>query len=166
MTEAAAQYNQSYAIECTIDNLFVLGDLIIERLRATVPEFKTVASSSAIAGAGEITDLLPAAFVEPGPGTTPAASGDIYSGAAVDQRWEVLVVVQHWKSDTPDYSAAQIAGPLAWAVLRHLVNWSPNDAVFGALQFMGHAAPAVYPGFVAFQLGFQSGLLVDIDSVP
>ena len=166
MTEAAAQYDQSYAIEATIDNLFVLGDLMIERLRATVPEFRTVASSSAIAGAGEITDLLPAVFVEPGPGTTPAASGDIYSGASVDQRWEVLIVVQHWKSDVPDYSASQIAGPLAWAVLQQLANWSPNESVFGALQFMGHAAPAVYPGFVAFQLSFQSGLLVDIDVAP
>jgi uncharacterized membrane protein YkvI len=132
-------------------NLFGAERSIIARIQDQVPTLTTVASSSLIAGSKDITDLLPAAFVEPGPGSVGDGSG--YGVAGIVQAWSVIVAVKHWLTARGDSSAAQLAGPYMLQVVTALDNWSPGE-LYDRMQWQGYADPISNAGFAAFEMSF------------
>ncbi len=135
--------------------LFDAEEGIIQRLREEVPELKTVDSAALIAGSTSFTDLLPAAFVEPGGGIVDSASG--YDDLPLKQTWSVLLVVPHHRIRPGDSSSAQRAGSLAVAIIRALHGWSPETAG-DPLLFTEHLDPVSSIGWALFELRFVLGL--------
>ena len=144
------------------DNLFTMEDMIIERLREKTTGFFTIASPSIIAGSDDVTQLLPAAFVQPGLGTK-NADQDTFGDTYFEQRWSVFVAVPHWQSDVANYSASARAGPLMSQVIAALDGWFPDSETATSeptLVFIGHSEPNGQFGFVSFELSFSTGLTI------
>ena len=155
MSEQNVPFVQDWDLLASLGGIFDAEPLLINRIRAEVSAFKTVDSSSLIAGSGSITGLLPAAFVEPADGSADAQEG--YGEIHAQQTWAVLVVVPHHKKEPGDTSAARLAGPLALAVIRALQGWSPGDG-FEPLLFTGHLDPVSSVGWALFELRFTLGV--------
>jgi hypothetical protein len=155
MTEGNTALLQDWDLNAGIGGIFDAERPIIERIRSQIPAFKTVDSSSLIAASTSFTGLLPAAFVEPGDGSTDSLEG--YGEIQGRQTWAVLVVVPHYKKEAGDTSAARLAGPLALAVIRALQGWSPGDG-FEPMLFTGHMDPVSSVGWALFELRFTLGV--------
>lgn len=156
MSTGDLSVSQSYQIEGALDSLFALEPALIARIADQVAGFETVSSSSLVAGSRSLSDLLPACFVEPGPGTR-NTTGEGYGIGSLKQSWSVMIVVTHYMSAVGDSSAAQLAGGLALQTIEALDGWTPSDYI-EPLAFTGHADPVSGAGWAAFDLTFETEL--------
>ncbi len=151
MNGSGIELAASWDLDAAVGGLFDVERLIIERLRETVTGLKTIDSSSLIAGSNSFTELLPAAFVEPGGGSVDATSG--YDDLPLKQTWSVLLVVSHHRSKPGDTSSAGLAGPVAVQIIRALHGWSPGEYA-EPLLFTDHLDPVSSVGWAMFELRF------------
>jgi hypothetical protein len=152
MASGSLTLSELWELEVGHTNFFGAERSIIARIQDQVPTLTTVASSSLIAGSKDITDLLPAAFVEPGPGSVGDGSG--YGVAGIVQAWIVIVAVKHWLTARGDSSAAQLAGGYMYQIVTALEGWSPGE-LYEPMVFGGYAEPISNAGFAAFELSFS-----------
>ena len=155
MSGEAIALAQDWDLGAGLVGIFDAERPIIERIRSQVSAFKTVDSSSLIAGSVSFTELMPAALVEPADGSAETLDG--YGEISAEQTWGVLILVPHHRRAPGDSSAARLAGPLALAVIRALQGWSPGDA-FDPLRFTGHLDPVSSIGWALFELRFALGV--------
>lgn len=91
-----------------MSELFIAQRLIIERIKAQVPDFVTVANPSAIAGLTTFSGILPACIIAPG--VSELDSQETRSNLAIeDQSWDVVILVQH---QAGDYGTEMLASGL------------------------------------------------------
>ncbi|MFH1493743.1 MAG: hypothetical protein ABIG70_02980 [Pseudomonadota bacterium] len=131
------------------NNLFDIEPLILARIKALVPDLRTVASVSLLAGAADIAPYLPAAFVQP-------MEGELKSSAAQSiserQTWLVTVCVENFR-DTETETTASKAGNHAHNIIAALNGWAPHG-VGKLMQYEGRSAPYYEPGYGEFPLQF------------
>ena len=151
MSGSALELASSWDLEAAVGGLFDLERLIIERLRTQVSGLKTIDASSLIAGSTSFTELLPAAFVEPGGGSVDPTAA--YDELPLRQTWNVLLVVTHHRSKPGDTSSARLAGPLAVQIIRALHGWSPGESL-EPLLWTEHLDPVSSIGWAMFELRF------------
>jgi hypothetical protein len=132
--------------------LFDAERSITGRLELSLSGIRTIGSSSLIAGSNDISGMLPAVFVEPGPGTVGDGSG--YGVAGIVQSWSIVVAVKHWLTARGDSSAAQLAGGIMLQIVTALDGWSPGEA-YEPMVFVGYADPISNAGFAAFEMSFS-----------
>lgn len=158
MTEEQMALTQQWTAEGVLAGLFDAEPLIIARLTAEVPGLATVASSSLIAGTVSFTDLLPAAFIEPGGGSIVDGQGG-YGRLYDAQGWSVMLTVRQWAQQPGDSSASGIAGPLALQIIGALDRWCPGDG-FEPMFFTDHLDPVSSVGWAMFELKFTLGVTI------
>jgi hypothetical protein len=134
------------------DNLFALEPLLIARIRDSLPELKTVGSSSLISQKQDIVTLCDAVFVIPGSGDGTANSGSVL----IDQQWDVVVAVTKNYDQSDIETTAMKAGILCGQVIKLLHNWkpsTPNDSF--DMRFAGHGNAYFGAGYGEFPLFFN-----------
>lgn len=131
-------------------NLFDIEPLIIARIKAAVPELRTVDSVSLLASAGDIAQLLPAAFVQPMEGQ---ATASIAANAMERQSWLITVCVSNFREAIGAATTASKAGEHVQKIIAALNGWAPHG-VGKLMQYEGRSAPYYEPGYGEFPLQF------------
>jgi hypothetical protein len=138
-----------------MSHIFVAEQLIIARLIAQIPAFKTVDNPSLIAGLHDIGLLLPACFVMPGAADI---STQQHNGAGVveDQNWLLVVIVAHQAFKLDNKLTEDLAGALIQQCIQALSGWKPEPAdFFRPFIYAGRAEPEYNLGFAEFPLNFK-----------
>ncbi|MEW8253770.1 MAG: hypothetical protein AB2747_05410 [Candidatus Thiodiazotropha taylori] len=133
-----------------LNNLFLIEQQLIERVRDNMPSLKTVASASVVSSKTDIKTLCDGVFLIPGAGDAQSQSGSV----ALDQQWTVIVAVRS-NFDPADIDTTAIqGGDLCAQVIQLLHDWSPTGEYFN-MQFAGHGNAYFGAGYGEFPLYFN-----------
>ncbi len=136
-------------------HIFIAEQLIIERLTALIPAFKTVDNPSLIAGLTDIGPLLPACFVMPGAGEN-AAQQQNGAGVVEDQSWQLIVITAHQAFKLENKLTEDIAGALIQSCIQAMSGWKPENADFvRPFIYAGRSEPEYNLGYAEFPLTFK-----------
>jgi hypothetical protein len=152
-----------------MSNLFVIEQLIIDRLKAQVVEavvdehevtttvqlFKTIGNPSLIAGLSDIGPLLPACFVMPGAAEI-ASQQTNGAGVVEEQEWHIVIVIAHQAFKAQTGLTESVAGTLMHACIVALSGWLPESNNFiRPMLYAGRAEPDYNLGYAEFPLSFK-----------
>ena len=138
-----------------MSHIFVAEQLIIDRLTAQVPDFKTIDNPSLIAGLQDIGPYLPACFVLPGAAdiSTQQQNG---AGVVEDQTWILVVIVAHQAFKLDSKLTEDLAGALLQSCIQALSGWKPENAdFFRPFIYAGRTEPEYNLGYAEFPLNFK-----------
>ena len=136
-------------------HIFIAEQLIIERLTALIPDFKTIDNPSLIAGLTDIGPLLPACFVMPGIGEN-AAQELNGPGVVEEQAWQLIIITAHQAFKLENKLTEDIAGLLIQSCIQALSGWKPqNNDFFRPFVYAGRSEPEYNLGYAEFPLTFK-----------
>lgn len=132
-----------------MSDLFTAQQLIINKIKATVPDFVTVDNPTAISGLTSFSGILPACIV--GAGKSVIDSEEMKGNLAVeDQQWIVDLIIP-LSNDTE----AQ-ASILATGVIKALSNLNLGTGFARPMRYAGRPEPASYSKtYAEFVLAFK-----------
>lgn len=139
-----------------MENLFSAEAAIVARIRDQVPDLRTVASASILAGEDDIAKYCPAAFVLPAQGEEVRRADN--SVLKVErQYWQVVVAVKNIKDPLDTATAAAEAGKYLAAIRRALWAWEPTTDHM-AMIWVDRPAPFYETGYCEFPVLFRTDL--------
>lgn len=141
-----------------MDNLYSLEPEMIKHIRQQVPDLKTVASFSVLAGASDPLEQFPACYV------LPLTTEDFNEGRRDDQTLARLESYQHWQVlicvgnviDPDDFdTTAKTAGARMAEVRAALLGWVVPTELGGMLHPQGISEPLHLRDFTQFPMFFR-----------
>lgn len=135
-----------------MSDLFSAEQLLIDKIKANVPQFVTVANPSAIAGLTNFAGILPACIIAPGKSVID--SEEMRGNLAVEeQHWDVVVIVAH---QTGDSGTEMLASGLMTGVIKALSNFDLGNGFVRPMRYAGRPEPANYSKtFAEFVMTFK-----------
>jgi hypothetical protein len=135
-----------------MSELFIAQRLIIERIKARVPDFVTVANPSAIAGLTTFSGVLPACIVAPS--LSEITSFEERGNLTVEeQRWDVVILVAHQAGDD---GTEMLAGDLMTKTIRALSNFNLGAGFVRPMKYAGRPELPNYTAtFAEFIMTFK-----------
>lgn len=142
-----------------MNNHLALEQLLVERLRQAVPEFRDVLGMSDLAAMQESGQITPAAHVIYQGDAIPSGSS-AGQGAAqmVVQTWLVVIAVYSARDTGGGAGSREEAGPLISAVLDALSGWAPGNG-FRPLTRVNAPRPGFNAGYAYFPLAFEARMV-------
>lgn len=139
-----------------VDNLLSAEAAIVARIRDQVPDLRTVASASILAGEDDVARYCPAAFVLPAQGVE-VKRGNESILKVERQYWQVVVAVANIKDPLDAATAAAAAGKFLAAIRRALWSWAPT-ADHTVMLWESRPAPYYEVGYCEFPVLFRTDL--------
>lgn len=140
--------------------MFDLQKILIDRINAEVPGFKTVANPSVLAGLREIGPLLPACIVMPSGGDPMEQSSPILP-VVETQHWDIIVIIGHQYREMDSGLTEQVAGELMTGILKALHGWrGSSNYQHKGFAYDGREAPSYAVGYAEFPLHFTSKAVI------
>jgi len=134
-------------------NLLDAEPLIVARLKAQLPEVKTIASAATIAGVVDIANLLDGVFVQPGPADVVSSAGNGIAQAE-EEIWLVVAVTPLLPDTDTLAGDYQAMGALLGKIAEALAGWQPSSA-YRPMRYLGREDPLVEAGQAEFPLRFS-----------
>lgn len=144
-----------------MENYLALEPLLIDRLKAEVPDFRAVLGMADLAAIMESSQPTPAAHVvyrgdSPVPGNNSAGHGAVQ---LVAQNWWVVVAARNVRDTLGGADARADAGVLITKTLRALCGWQPSADFRPLIRRFNTTAPGFNAGFAYFPLAFEARLI-------
>ncbi len=133
-----------------LENLFMLEQQLITRIRGNMPGLKTVAGASVLANKTDMVTMCDGVFFIPGSGDATPQGGSV----SLEQNWVVIVAVRNTFDPDDEQTTAIKGGDLCAQVIQLLHNWSPTVEYF-KMQFAGHGNAYYGAGYGEFPLFFN-----------
>lgn len=130
---------------------FDAADALAARLRAAMPQVRSVRTASSLAEVAYLTPDAPA-IILCWDGDVPQPGADCLQ--PVEQRWIVAVAVRSAKDAAGGSGVLEAAGPLVSAVLAALLNFRPDLPGAGRLRRVEAPRPGFDAGYGLFPLAF------------
>lgn len=135
-----------------MSELFIAQRLIIERIKAQVPDFLTVANPSAIAGLTTFSGILPACIVAPSLSVI-TSSEELGKRTVEEQRWDIVIYVEH---QTGDDGTEMLASDLITKTIRALSNFNLGAGFVRPMKYGGRPElPNYSTTFAEFIMTFK-----------
>lgn len=126
--------------------------LLIDQIKARVPEFKAVLDAGDLEDVEEQAQIVPACHVLYG-GDYPGQTAGRGTATRIDQHWQLFICVKNAKTAK---TARQEAGALITKVIEALSGWTPSIN-HGPVTLVPTGQPAGYSaGFAYFPLRFST----------
>lgn len=142
-------------------SLFDAELMIVDRIAAFIPEFKSVGNPSMIASLKELGPLLPACIVMPGSGEITSSERGV-AGSIELQAWSLIILVGHQYNRASNQITEQIAGDLMTACIKIMSSWDPAGIFIRNFVYAGREAPTYSMGYAEFPLLFHAKKMVGI----
>lgn len=141
---------------------FDAAGAITARLRAQVPQVRSVRTASSLAEIGHMTPEAPSLIV--------CWDGDALSAPAeclhpIEQRWIVALTVRSARDTAGGSGVLEAAGPLLSLTLAALLGWRPDVPGAGRLRRIEAPRPAFDAGYGVFPLAFSLRRSLTLESV-
>lgn len=144
-----------------LDNYLAAEQLIITRLKETVPELVDVSDWSDYASINEAAIRTPSAYVLY-LGDRPREAGGKGEVQRADQIWGVMIVVRNVAQRPGGGEIRETAGPLMMRTLRALMGWQPAPQ-YRPLERMPAPRPDYRDSVGYFPLQFATGVIIKGD---
>ena len=145
-----------------MDNYLSAESLIVDRLKALVPEFgPNVFSAADMEGVSEASQNTPAAHVlyygdRVVEGQGRSSTGEVQ---CVDQVWYVVLAVRNVRDQITGQATRAEAGPLLKKTLKALQGWAPS-VEHGPMKRSNGAAPGFKAGYIYIPLCFSTRITI------
>jgi hypothetical protein len=136
-----------------------LEPLIIARIDAQVPGFKTVGNATTLAGLRDIGPLLPGVFVIPGGGEPMVKTIDALPAQEI-QDWDLIVIIAHQADETNAGLTEAIAGAFMTAVFKALQGWTAGPNQRKGFIYQGRQPPSYSIGYAEFPMTFTAHAVI------
>lgn len=134
-----------------------LGRMLLTRIRAEVPGFKTVQFGSLLMPAvlaGDIGPLLPACAVTPGAGELEPQGAAAQIGIET-QEWDIVVIIANNHDDEQFGTAELVASALMMGVYHALHGWKNHNQLRGhGMVYKSRYDPVYNLGWAMFPMSF------------
>jgi len=141
---------------------YLVGEpLLVERLKASLPELRYVLTADTLESAKDWTKATPVAHVIYMGDEVPQGAAAQGGGPAqlTHQLWMVVLVVKHAGTVTTGEGARRKAGPLIAKMLKALTGWAPGQGLT-ALRRAPGAKPGYRDGYGYYPFTFRTSHLV------
>jgi hypothetical protein len=131
---------------------FDVATALVARLRAQVPQVRSVRTASSLAELAHMTPEAPSLIVCWDGDSLPAPAECLQP---VEQRWIVALTVRSARDTAGGSGVLEVAGPLMSLTLAALMGWRPALPGAGRLRRIDAPRPAFDVGYGVFPLAFS-----------
>lgn len=137
----------------------VLEDLLVDRIKETMPELKAVLTATDLAAVKDDrkADLaVHVVYLGDEIGSGPQHQGGSGKVQAITQQWMVVLVVKFAGSPTTGKGNRKLAGPLITKLLKALAGWEPPNVPLDALRRINAPKVIYNNGFAYYPFAFKT----------